>query len=189
MPAENEYRQQLYNQMILRETDDLLEIWRENNRAEWTQTTFDVIGAILQDRLGEIPLQKEPVYQIHQPDFWERNGLQKPLGDPSESENIPVFYDPRQVIRLTKWIPWIGIAFVIVCLVGDIKGIHQISLYFAGLENTYWLLFAWFIVIPFAALLVIIQCAVVYYAVNAVSAILKILMELEFNSRRNIEES
>ena len=46
----HELRDQIYNNMNLRETDELLEIWQTNDRVEWSETTFEVIKEILKSR-------------------------------------------------------------------------------------------------------------------------------------------
>jgi hypothetical protein len=38
-------------------TDELLQIWTQNDRSEWTDTAFSVIEEVLLERLGEIPPQ------------------------------------------------------------------------------------------------------------------------------------
>jgi hypothetical protein len=43
--------------MKLKETDELLEIWSENDRLEWSDEAFDIIHGILLERLGDVPPQ------------------------------------------------------------------------------------------------------------------------------------
>jgi len=52
-------RGQLLNNLNLKETDELVEIWRKNDHNEWSDLAFDVIREILVNRLGELPLQAE----------------------------------------------------------------------------------------------------------------------------------
>jgi hypothetical protein len=59
----DDFRKQIYNTLKLKETDELVEIWKINDRVEWSELAFDVIREILQQRLGEIPPQDEPVYE------------------------------------------------------------------------------------------------------------------------------
>ncbi len=42
-----------------RDTEDLLEIWTDNDRKAWTDEAFIAIQAILMDRLGEVPPQPQ----------------------------------------------------------------------------------------------------------------------------------
>jgi uncharacterized Tic20 family protein len=46
----------IQKQLDLRETEDLVEIWRLHDKAEWTEAAFEAIRNILTDRLGEPPL-------------------------------------------------------------------------------------------------------------------------------------
>jgi hypothetical protein len=57
----DDYRKQLYKNFNQKTTDELIEIWQTNNRAEWAETTFDIIREIFQERLGELPSQNEPI--------------------------------------------------------------------------------------------------------------------------------
>ena len=45
-------RAQIYNNLSLRETEDLLEIWQDKNLEEYEQESFDIIQQILSERLG-----------------------------------------------------------------------------------------------------------------------------------------
>jgi DNA-directed RNA polymerase subunit RPC12/RpoP len=58
-----ELRDQIYNSMNMKETDELIEIWETNNRYEWTDTAFDVVRQILLNRIGELPEQNDPVFE------------------------------------------------------------------------------------------------------------------------------
>ena len=61
----DDLRKQIYLNFRRRETEELLEIWRTNDRYEWSEMTFDVIREILQERQVELPPQGEPVYEAH----------------------------------------------------------------------------------------------------------------------------
>ena len=58
-----ELRDQIYNNMNMKDTDELIEIWETNNRYEWTDTAFDVVHQILLNRIGELPEQNDPVFE------------------------------------------------------------------------------------------------------------------------------
>lgn len=51
----DDFRDQMLNNLNLKETDELLEIWQNRNPDEWTELAFDIIEEILKKRLGEIP--------------------------------------------------------------------------------------------------------------------------------------
>ena len=58
-----ELRSQIYSNMNLKETDELLEIWQTNDRDEWSDLAFDVVRQILLSRISELPEQDEPVLE------------------------------------------------------------------------------------------------------------------------------
>lgn len=53
----DELRTQIYNNLILRDTEDLLEIWQSANTDEWSDDVFDILKDILIERLGYVPPQ------------------------------------------------------------------------------------------------------------------------------------
>ncbi len=59
----DDLRNQVFNNLNLLETDDLIDIWKKNDRVEWSETTFDVVREILQNRFVEIPKQNEPILE------------------------------------------------------------------------------------------------------------------------------
>jgi tetratricopeptide (TPR) repeat protein len=48
-------RAQVYNNLKLRDTDDLLGIWQAHNTAEWDAEVFEMVYEILIERLGSLP--------------------------------------------------------------------------------------------------------------------------------------
>ncbi len=51
----NDILKQIYNTLNLRETADLISIWYEDDREQWSDSAFQSIEQILLERLGEIP--------------------------------------------------------------------------------------------------------------------------------------
>lgn len=62
--AKNDGIFQIHNQKA---TSELLEIWKTNNRLEWSDATFEVIPEILKSRGIEIPPQDGPVHSNLKP--------------------------------------------------------------------------------------------------------------------------
>jgi len=56
-------RTQLYRTFNRKDRDELIEIWQTNDHYEWADLGFEVIGEILKERLGELPLQNGPVHE------------------------------------------------------------------------------------------------------------------------------
>lgn len=61
-------RNQIRNNLLLKETVDLLEIWQKGSRDDWTDDVFEIVKEILFDRLGYLPDQsvEKQVNQILQ---------------------------------------------------------------------------------------------------------------------------
>jgi hypothetical protein len=47
----------IYQNMLLKDTDELLVIWVENDKLEWSDEAFAIIHNILLDRMGSVPPQ------------------------------------------------------------------------------------------------------------------------------------
>jgi uncharacterized membrane protein YhaH (DUF805 family) len=60
-------RDEIFKTQNQKETSELLEIWKTNNRLEWSDITFDVIQEILKARGVEIPPQNEPILSVPKP--------------------------------------------------------------------------------------------------------------------------
>lgn len=59
MPDPNDLlHNSVYQSMQNKSTQELLEIWRDNDRVTWTEDTFSILQEILLERLGTIPEQK-----------------------------------------------------------------------------------------------------------------------------------
>jgi len=55
------FRKQLRSNFDQKTTDELIEIWKTNNRVDWSDAVFEVVREILLERLPELPAQNPPV--------------------------------------------------------------------------------------------------------------------------------
>ena len=69
MMDDEDLRNSIFNNLNLLETDDLIEIWQNNDLAEWSDTAFEVVQQILRTRLGQLPLQDAPTYESSEQDI------------------------------------------------------------------------------------------------------------------------
>jgi len=180
----NSLRKQIYNNLNLKETDDLIEIWQKNDRVEWSEETFSVIQEILQERLGELPIQDEPILEYmddQENDIEDEADFEFLIDD----DNPPEFYNPHEVLRLEKWINRAAVASVAVSIISSLLEIQR-------MHNTVWAFFmnnveknsiAWLITVVVFIIVVGLQCIVIYFPIKALGSVLKILMEMEFKSR------
>jgi uncharacterized membrane protein (DUF485 family) len=63
MPKEqktNPLRKHIIENMQSKDTEELLDIWYEHNTGMWTEEAFEVVRAVLVERLGKIPKKKNP---------------------------------------------------------------------------------------------------------------------------------
>jgi hypothetical protein len=179
----NELRQEIYNNLNLKETEELVEIWQKNDRVEWSETTFDVLQEILQQRLGELPPQDEPIFEYTDTEEEIKPDDEQTIDD----DNQPEFYQPREVLWLDKWLYRAAIAAIVASVISsllELPRMQRITLsYFAGNSLSAANLWSWVIAIVVFSFAVVLQCILIYFPLKALGTILKILMEMEFNSR------
>src|SRR5258708_2284163 len=60
---DDELRSQIYNNLNRRETEVLLDIWKKHNLDEWQAEAFEIIKAILLERLGDVPPQSDSLME------------------------------------------------------------------------------------------------------------------------------
>ena len=181
----NNIRREIFNNLNLKDTEELLEIWQTNDRVDWADEAFDVMREILQARLGEVPPQNEPVLEhVKKAKFDEIN--EEALQEIDKDQDPPVFYRPRQVLWLDTWLNLAAVAAVVVAVANSLLHIgstqNMIS-YFIFDESGVWNFLSWMITIVFYILAILFQSIIVYFPLKAFGTILKILMAMEFNSR------
>ncbi len=59
---DQEWKDQIRSSMQEKDTQELISIWQQNDRAEWSHEAFAVIREILVQRTGELPAQGPAVY-------------------------------------------------------------------------------------------------------------------------------
>jgi hypothetical protein len=50
-------RTKIYNNLIIKNTEELLEIWQTGDTSAWNEEVFEILQEILLDRLGHVPPQ------------------------------------------------------------------------------------------------------------------------------------
>jgi len=172
-------RNTIRNNMLLRDTEDLLKIWIENKRYEFTDVAFEVISEILLERLGELPEQNSQAYELEPQE--EVDEIEEFLIDAYD----PEFYDPEEVLWVGRWIRRVAVgAVVLYGLMGllEYPNMRQIMIsYVINQPKLYWE--ASFIAFLTVLVLSALQAGLIYFVLRALGAILKILMQMELNSR------
>jgi hypothetical protein len=178
---ENEWNT-IYRNLSLRETEDLEEFWLRHDENEWTPIAFDVMEKILIERLGELP-PKEPLPE--KPEITttlkQKNDLRKEIKT-LVSDNDPVFYDPEKVTLLVKWI--FRSMNILIVLYG-LQFLYNVIYYFS-IRSAFasWIEVFNYLGMGFISALISIIFVFVEYKV--LGYVLKILREMEINSRKAV---
>lgn len=185
----NELREQISRNMNLKDTDELLEIWKTNDRVAWSDIALDVVREILSTRVGELPPQNEPILSYEEAqgeeDEDESLGLEKWEAKLIDNENQPVYYDTLEVIDLRRRLDQIA------RLVIGVNIIYGIAMFPITENIVYGFLpadsdrLARIVISSIGiGLGVIMNMIMMYFPLKALSQVLRVLMEMEFNSRK-----
>lgn len=178
----SELRKQIYANLNSKDTEELLDIWKTNDRVEWSDLAYEVLKEILTERVNTLPQQNEPIFEKDEEETadnledWETKIL--------DSENQPELYDTLEVIDTVRNINKVAKASIFIYAFVFVIDSSPIKLFFGGgmsilQEDPFFILNG--IETIFVAVL---QIAVVFFSLKALSHILRILMEMEFNSRK-----
>ncbi len=189
--SNEELRRQIYSNLNLKETDELVYIWQANNRYEWSYEAFEIIRVILQERGVQIPKQDEPIYERSEPDesspgeAFEDDGLDEWEAKALEDEDQPEFYDTLEVITLKDKINRTIKAVIVVYALQNLLMFN----WYRSLVESYFRDSAYIpLIYLISAILVVLgaalSIAIVYFPLKALTHILRILMEMEFRSRK-----
>lgn len=183
----DQLRNQIYNNMNLKETEELLEIWQTNDRVEWTDTTFEVVKEILTKRGMEAPDQDKPIYEYdEEKDNKEDASFTELELKIIDDENPPVFFDPFDVLKISKWIEIAATASIIIVIALGLTELPRTrSIVWSYFPNDPRLaIIATLIALGIWCITVALQVTVTYFPLRALAQILKVLVEMEFNSRK-----
>ncbi len=120
----NSLRKQIYSNFNLKETDELVEIWKKNDRVEWSEDTFSVIQEILQERLGKLPPQDESILEYEDTED-EYDEDETDFDSLIDDENPPEFYNPHEVLRLENWLNKAAIASIVASAISSLIALPQ----------------------------------------------------------------
>jgi len=66
----NSMREMIYSNLQLKDTEELIEIWTQNDHEVWTDEAFDIIRELLLKRIGHLPEQNRPEQSEEQVDLY-----------------------------------------------------------------------------------------------------------------------
>ncbi len=177
-----DFRSEVRASLAQKDLYALLDIWKSNDHVQWTDTTFEVLAEILRERIGELPLQDPPVHA------YEGNEQDEPLEDWErkllDSESQPELYDPLDVLSLRDKIHAVIVGSVVAYILLALLNLQVFRGLFNGATPS---LAGSASLLPNMAITVIstaVQIALIYVPLRVLESILRILMEMEFNSRK-----
>jgi len=184
----NDFYKQIYNNLDLKETDELLEIWKTNDHTEWADEAFQAIKEILKKRNIDISEQDEPIYKHDQDEEeFDENDFSEDELKIIDDKNPPDFYDPLEVLKLTKLIDLASTAIIVLYIIFNLMNFQSdkniASSFFTGYPQSSGTILIYISAIVLMALNTAIGITIVYFPLKALARILKILMEMEFKSR------
>ncbi len=181
----NELRNQIRGNLSHKDTNELLEIWKANDRAEWSDTTFEILEEILRERVNEIPPQNEPVFEHEESlkgdrlEEWEAKLL--------DDKNQPELYNTLEVLRLRDNINKVAFAAIVVYISLGLLNISFVRVLFQGIVLSPSEIAKTLPEILSVIISVSFRIAITYTPLKALAHILRILMEMEFRSRKGTQ--
>ena len=177
----SELRKQIYANLNSKDTEELLDIWETNDRVEWSDLAFEVLEEILSQRVDSLPKQNEPILEYDEEE--ETDDLEDWEAKILDNKNQPELYDTLEAIDTISNINKVAKAVIVIYAVYSIISSYFFESLLTGaispemLASALWNLFTTLVVTA-------VQIAIVYFPLKALSHILRILMEMEFKSRK-----
>ncbi len=105
-----QWPEQIRIRMEQKTTEELLDIWKKNDRGEWTDAAFEVIREILAARIGSLPAQGEDIVDSEEK-------VDEALED---EDTYHIYEDLVRVSSLARGFSWICLGLAVLALVVDI---------------------------------------------------------------------
>jgi hypothetical protein len=167
--------------MELRDTEDLVDIWKANDRFEWSDEAFEVIAEILQSRGVRPPDQDTPVLK-HEDEPDDIYGLTEEELAIVDDENPPDFYDPVDVLGMVRWLRIAAIGSIVIAVLVGFASRNTAQSLFAGVPGGQTA--ATVLTVLVFCVTVAIEVVITFLPLWTLAQILRILMQMEFNSRK-----
>jgi hypothetical protein len=179
--SEDTLHKSIYQNFNSKETSELVQIWQENKRYEWSDLAFDVVQQILEERGVSVPPQAEAQIAPESEQKKEADDDDKTITNAiADSENQPIFYKPQQLMFFadaTSKAAWIILA------VNVVFTLWQYLRYFLATYSPADLGIMLSAISFPAMILQMTGHAINFFMLKGISMGLYVLMEFEFNSR------
>jgi len=183
-----ELRKQIHNNLGQKDTYELLEIWKTNDRVEWSDTAFEILEEILRERVKEIPPQNEPVLE-HEEESIQDDGSEEWEVKLLDDENQPELYDTLEVLKLRDYINIVATGVIIVHVLLGLLNFQFVRALLQGSPISFAEILRSLPNEIFTILNIGLRIAVTYFPLKALAQILRIFMEMEFRSRKGMSSN
>lgn len=147
----------IYENLKLKETSELMDIWKKNDRQAWSDEAFAAIERILDERQEALPSQ----------------GLE--TDEEEDIQDVDTYHDPNNVLRIVIWMRWLAIALAISTLG------YNLFYFFTTFEpNLYFNLYN-----LLGAVYTLAEDLVKAFLLLAGSQFLLMMLDIEINTRQN----
>ena len=182
----DELRGQIYHHLDGLDTEALLDIWETNDRVEWSDVAFEVIQEILKRRIDELPKQNPPILE-HEPPKRTRKYFYEDIAIEAYANEMdaPVFYKPEDVLWLSFWLNRLAVAAIVITILRNLPTlINIVGSQLQDLANGQGSSLLSSVFNSLIGILVVgLTCAVYYFSLRGLAYVLRVLMEMEYNSR------
>jgi hypothetical protein len=144
---------------------------------------FEVLKEILRERLKEIPVQDEPVFE-HISESSENDELEEWEARLLDKEDQPELYDTLEVLKLRDNINRAAIGVIVIYVLLGLLNFQFVRNLIQGIPLTFSEILQSLPNVIFTLFTVGLQIVITYFPLKALAHILRILMEMEFNSRK-----
>jgi hypothetical protein len=146
----------IFNSMNLKSTEELAQIWQEQDTDEWSPTALQAVRKILIDRLGALP---------------ERDVDESP--DEVE-EDLDLYHDPERSLKVAGWSNTLSWAVL------SVYGVFALGFLFYMLSLTRG---SSFVVVLISAGFLLLFGGVIFAILQGLGEIILILLDIEDNTR------
>jgi hypothetical protein len=165
----SEVNKSIYEDMNSRETNELLNIWYEQDRGTWTGEALETVRRILVERLGTIPPEPQPA---------QKGGSMETEQEARDAAKEDHYYNPEVIDRISsaaKALSWavlvVAAAYVIFNVVYIVRQGSQVPL------NS-------IISVTLTFLIILLVAGFFHLVLQAIGEGLYLLMDIEDNTHR-----
>jgi hypothetical protein len=155
---------QIRQRMLEKDTEELIAIWKKNDRTEWSDEAFEVVREILAERIGDLPAQSQT----------DNTEL------PAIGQDEDTYHNFNRLTRIASWasiLSWLFLGVAALLIVGGfLAAFGELTRFGPDSFVISSLLFLWVLVSAFF-----------FVVLQAIAEGIYLLMDIEDNTRQAIQ--